>query len=490
MLLSLSTRNPMQHIINNKYLLFILTIAGSLLFSCIGKDSLSEYDESRNGMNAYEMYHNGDYVNLYYAGELDTWNAKPPLVIWLTVANYKIFGFNEFALRFVAAISTILFFYVLFRLVELLDTPLTAFITCLILLSCKAIIGWHIGLNGDFDATLTLFLILSAYSFYRYTEKGAHNQILLTGLYTGLAFYTKGPAGLVFLPGFVLYALCTGKLSRYLKDYKLYVSLGIVILIIASWFILVIRYGKTTANSYYGSKNSLETMLVYDTVHRLTSTDFEVPEKFESDNLFFFHSLDVRMNVWNYLFYLALLTGIILIYKNRKNLSGYIRSNEPVLFALCVITPLTLVVNFATNKHDWYLAPVWGFIAFLIAKCTVYLSNRWKPAYAIHGLLFAFLFIRHLAYLQSLPKGMATVLKKSNALLANTNYVVASATPQNILLNLTWMNMGFNRIDVTTELKQHRGQILLIEKNKIDNNVSRQIECNQYFDDWCLAKIK
>ena len=80
--------------------------------------------------------------------------------------SYKVLGFNEFALRFVAAISTILFFHVLFRFVELIDTPLTAFITCLVLLSCKAIIGWHVGLNGDFDATLTLFLTLSAYSFY------------------------------------------------------------------------------------------------------------------------------------------------------------------------------------------------------------------------------------------------------------------------------------------------------------------------------------
>ncbi len=79
----------MKYVGKNKHLLFVLAVASFLLFSVIGKNSISEWDESRNGMNAYEMYHNGDYINLYYAGELDTWNAKPPLVIWLTVAAIK-----------------------------------------------------------------------------------------------------------------------------------------------------------------------------------------------------------------------------------------------------------------------------------------------------------------------------------------------------------------------------------------------------------------
>ncbi len=208
----------MKHTRKNTYLLIILVFAASLLFTTIGTVSLSEWDESRNGMNAFEMYHNGDYVNSYYAGELDTWNAKPPLVIWLIVASYKIFGFNEFALRLVSTLATMLFFYVLFRLVELFDTALTAFITCLILLSCKAIIGWHVGLNGDFDATLVLFLTLSAYSFYRYAENGDKNQILLTALYTGLAFYTKGSAAFIFLPGFLLYLLISGNLKNTIKS--------------------------------------------------------------------------------------------------------------------------------------------------------------------------------------------------------------------------------------------------------------------------------
>ena len=161
-----------------------------------------------------------------------------------------------------------------------------------------------------------------------------------------------------------------------------------------------------------------------------------------------------------------------------------------MLFSLCTIAPLVLVLSFATNKHDWYLAPTWGFIAFLIAKCIVYLGNKWKVSYAVYGLLFTFLFVRHIAYLQSLPKEMTSVLNKNNKMLANTNYVVVSATPQNILLKMTWMGLGFNRVDVTKELAQHKGQVLLIEKTRIDNNVSEQIECNQAFDNWCLARVK
>ena len=389
----------MKHTWKNTYLLIILVFAASLLFTTIGTVSLSEWDESRNGMNAFEMYHNGDYVNSYYAGELDTWNAKPPLVIWLIVASYKIFGFNEFALRLVSALATMLFFYVLFRLVELFDTALTAFITCLILLSCKAIIGWHVGLNGDFDATLVLFLTLSANSFYRYVENGDKNQLLLTALYTGLAFYTKGSTAFIFLPGFLLYLLISGNLKNTIKSRYAYISILLLVAIVASWPILLSIYGKTTGHSFYGSKNNLETMLVHDTFRRLTDPAFE-SATYKKDHAFFFNSLDVRMNVWNYFFYLSLLIGVALLYKNRKNLRGYIKSNKPILFSLCTIAPLVLVLSFATNKHDWYLAPIWGFITFFIAKCIVYLGNKWKVSYAVYGLLFTFLFVRHIAYLQ------------------------------------------------------------------------------------------
>ncbi len=150
------------------YLLVIIILVAFLSFWKIGQHDLQEWDESRNGVNAYEMLQNKDYVNYYFNNEPDTWNAKPPLMIWAIALSYKIFGCNEFALRFPAVISTIIFFIFCFKIIKTLEDSFKAFICCLILISSKAVLGNHIGLSGDFDALLLMLLTASVYYFILY----------------------------------------------------------------------------------------------------------------------------------------------------------------------------------------------------------------------------------------------------------------------------------------------------------------------------------
>lgn len=191
--------------------LFVLCV---LLFWKIDTRGINEWDEARNGVNAVEMYKNGDWINLYYAGELDTWNAKPPLLIWLVVACYKVFGFNSFALRLPSVLATIGTFIYAWKLLSCDKNKQAALITCLVLLSCKAIVGGHVGLTGDFDAPLVFFLTASAYYFYRFIEFNDSPSIYMVAIFTGLAFYTKGSPSIVYLPSFLLFgALRRGNLT-------------------------------------------------------------------------------------------------------------------------------------------------------------------------------------------------------------------------------------------------------------------------------------
>jgi hypothetical protein len=92
----------------NLSLVVVLSLV--LIFWKLGQHPLSEWDESRRGMNALGMMVHRDYINNYYGDYYDTWSAKPPLMVWSIVASYKIWGFNEFALRFPAALYTLLLF--------------------------------------------------------------------------------------------------------------------------------------------------------------------------------------------------------------------------------------------------------------------------------------------------------------------------------------------------------------------------------------------
>lgn len=50
-------------------LLALLTAGGFLLFTNLGETGISDCDEARHGINAYEMMQSGDYVVTTYRGE-------------------------------------------------------------------------------------------------------------------------------------------------------------------------------------------------------------------------------------------------------------------------------------------------------------------------------------------------------------------------------------------------------------------------------------
>jgi 4-amino-4-deoxy-L-arabinose transferase-like glycosyltransferase len=397
----------LEKLFKNERLLILIVLIVAVFFSLINKSNhdLQEWDESRNGVNAYEMLKNKDYVNLYYNGAPDTWNAKPPLMIWLIAASHKAFGFNEFALRLPTTLSTILFFILCFYTIKLSEGSLLAFYTCLILFSCKAVFGNHIGLTADFDALLLLFLTASVYTFILYVEKGKKYSIFLTAIFTGLAFYTKGTASLVLVPGFILYIIVTNK-TKLLRDSKLWLSVFLFIAISLSWIIIGSKFGKTiTTGSFYKSNNALETMFVHDTFRRLLSSDFEYSEHNSRNYLFFTEVIDARLNLWNYLFYLSIGIGIYLIYKNKHQFLNYIRQEnyKMILLSCALIMPLSIVLTFATNKNNWYLAPLFMYVAFISVKGILFISKYWKFMSVTVLVLFVFTFSRQVYYLGSLP---------------------------------------------------------------------------------------
>ena len=63
------------------------------------------WDESRQAINAYEMYHNSDYIVTHFEGKPDMWNTKPPFLIWTQVILMKTIGINELAVRLPSAFA-------------------------------------------------------------------------------------------------------------------------------------------------------------------------------------------------------------------------------------------------------------------------------------------------------------------------------------------------------------------------------------------------
>ena len=62
-------RNLWQEALYWVLLLALLTAGGFLLFTNLGETGISDCDEARHGINAYEMMQSGDYVVTTYRGE-------------------------------------------------------------------------------------------------------------------------------------------------------------------------------------------------------------------------------------------------------------------------------------------------------------------------------------------------------------------------------------------------------------------------------------
>jgi len=389
-------------LINPKYYLAILLV--SVCFFCFHKLALwdiSDWDEARNGVNAFEMLHNHDYFNLYYAHRLDTWNNKPPLFIWLIAVSYKIWGFNAFALRFPSAIATVLFFAYFFKLVKLYQSELFAFTCSLILLSCKGILGFHVARNGDFDATLILFEIAAIYYFLSFLNGRNKNHILFCGLFFGLAFWAKGTAFLLLIPGLILYLVFAGKIKTFLAQKGTWLSIGIFTFVTAAYFILSFIYAKTfdSNQSFYHNKNAVETMLFNDTYQRFFDINFGNDKK--PDYFYVFHNLDARFNIWNYVLYLTLIVILLIKLRRSNNPTKKIELPPLLSFSLILFLSIAAILTISADKKTWYLAPAIPFASIITGYGIFWFIQSYQKFKLLPAGLMVFLLFRHYSFLTS-----------------------------------------------------------------------------------------
>jgi hypothetical protein len=88
--------------------LAILTLAAWNVGYRLDRDIVAAWDESLYGTTAAEMLAGGDWVVTTFRGQVDYYNAKPPLNVWLIALSFWAFGINLVSLRLVSALSALL----------------------------------------------------------------------------------------------------------------------------------------------------------------------------------------------------------------------------------------------------------------------------------------------------------------------------------------------------------------------------------------------
>ena len=363
----------------------LLVAAGAFLcFWRLGDAEVMQWDESYYGILASEMLETDDFINYHVAGKIEQWVGKPPLVVWAIAASYKLWGFNAFALRFPSALAMFILVLVAFEWQRKKIGLTLAFLFAASLLTVKGILGPHTGRTGDMDAFLILFSFLMVISSWEFllTRKGKY--LIYSAVFFVLAFYSKGTAVLLFLPGLGLTFLFHERSLSFFKLKHFLIAIGVVAAGIFSWFLLVKLFGATYEEPLRAGDNAWDVMWGYETFGRLTTYHHEAIET-HSDWDFLFVALDVHVGIW---FIVSSVFIIAQLAVSRLRQFFLDKGNFGGIQVLIFVLPAMLITHFSANRFGWYIAPLTPFILLIPAYAIKQFNQLWRFSWLIYAALF------------------------------------------------------------------------------------------------------
>ena len=186
-----------------------------LAFLCFYKldvKYVDPWDESRHGVNAYEMLKEGHLIESTYLYETDYYNLKPPLSMWSIMLSMAVLGKSIFAMRFPSALYYLILALAAAGFLKKRYGRASALL-CLAFLSANTTpFLAHMVRAGDADSLYVLIFSLAMLCMMNIGKD--QRNLYGCGFLFALAFLTKSfHAGVIAVIG-GLYLLFTGELKK------------------------------------------------------------------------------------------------------------------------------------------------------------------------------------------------------------------------------------------------------------------------------------
>lgn len=227
--------------LNVPVFLFVLILAGCIIFAQLGKFPLFNPDEALYAEPAREMLEIKEYITTYLNYVVRF--TKPPLAIWAMALCYQIFGVNEFAARFFGASLGVLLVGVTYLAASRYLSTTAAFLAAASLITAPLYLGT--AREAITDMPLAFFMACAQLAFFHAFESGKRSFAYLAWALVGLSIMTKGPVGIVLPLGILFcYHLLRGDLKKAWRAYSPIGGLFLAGLIALPWFVVEIYVTK------------------------------------------------------------------------------------------------------------------------------------------------------------------------------------------------------------------------------------------------------
>jgi len=390
----LSTRRNSLLGIFNKIKKYRFSISlGLFLVACyfvflmsLGVRPVQMWDESRLAVNALEMALNGNLIVTHFDDSPDMWNTKPPLLVWMIALCMKIVGYNEFALRLPSALSAMSTAIIIFIFAsKYLKDIKISLVSGLVLITSYGFIGYHTGRSGDYDALLVLWITIYSLSYFIYLHSNEQKQQnfywSIATVTIILAVLTKSIAGILPLPGILLYTAYQKKMGKLLFSSRFYISLILFSGVVLGYYLLREHYNPGYITAVFNNE--------------VGGRYLEVNENHSAPFGYYIHNLiKYRFMPWIYVFPVGLLISIFSVKKKLKNIG---------IFGFFYLIGYLLIISLAKTKLDWYDNPVYPIAALVIGVGISEIFNWLKIYFSINDLKHQLIFALTVISLFSIP---------------------------------------------------------------------------------------
>ncbi|HXT71743.1 MAG TPA: glycosyltransferase family 39 protein [Vicinamibacterales bacterium] len=331
----------------------VLTLAAFNLCFRLGSEPVAQWDESLYATSALEMIGSGDWIGTTFNGQLDYYNSKPPLNVWLLAAAFKLGGINLIALRAASVAAAWLTVLVLMLWARRFAGEAVAVMSGLVLATSFGFLHIHSGRSGNPDAMMSLLLLLVVVvssTSERHPWRIAWLGPLLCGV-----FMLKGLAVLLPLAYLAAVAVVRKRKGKSLAWPPALAAAGLLVLPAAAWAL---------ARWQVDGWQFLQLLLTQDLYLAATQ-----PLDGHAGSLLYYANVLQR---YQYDWLLAAFVATVLAWRNVRagvaSLAGVVRTGEGPVFALVVWSAVTLtVITTMQTKLSWYANPVYPAFALGVA---------------------------------------------------------------------------------------------------------------------------
>jgi|JI6StandDraft_1071083.scaffolds.fasta_scaffold17552_2 4-amino-4-deoxy-L-arabinose transferase-like glycosyltransferase len=287
------------------------------------------------------------------------WLHKQPVFLWQMALSIKIFGANEFAVRFPSALMCALLALIILRIGYILKKPMAglaaALLFCFSFFSIEQTTG-AIGMDHN-DVAMLFYVSASIWALMEYTQSGKKRFLILIGLFSGMAILVKWLTGLLVYACWGAYLFLTNSITSKPKQIiHALLALGITCIVFLPWQLYI--------QQQFPQEASYEKAFTRSHIN-------ESVEGFDGSFTYYFQSFPLH---YAYGLILFLIIGLYTFFKS--NISN---EHKIIIFSAAIIPYMffSLLVTTKVLGYVFVIAPIiLLFCGFAFQRLYDYISSH------------------------------------------------------------------------------------------------------------------